>query len=93
MQIRLNCSDCAFFKLTLSPLPLKEWIYEKQKHKQTTKQQKNKQKNKQKTKTKKQKKKGKKKNSNNGKIHCAKIWVNQFNYCSHTFIRIGDNLH
>ena len=38
-------------------------------------------------------KKGKKKNSNNGKIHYAKIWVNQFNYCSHTFIQIGDNSH
>ena len=47
---------------------------------------------KQKTK-KKTEKKGKKKNSNNGKIHYAKIWVNQFNYCSHTFIQIGDNSH
>ena len=49
-----------------------------------------------KTKTKQNKKtekKGKKKNSNNGKIHYAKIWVNQFNYCSHTFIQIGDNSH
>ena len=53
--------------------------------KQTKKQTKNK--------NKKTVEKGKKKNSNNGKIHCAKIWVNQFNYCSHTFIRIGDNLH
>ena len=44
-------------------------------------------------KTKKKGKKGKKKNSNNGKIHYAKIWVNQFNYCSHTFIQIGDNSH
>ena len=48
------------------------------------------QKKKQKKKT---EKKGKKKNSNNGKIHYAKIWVNQFNYCSHTFIQIGDNSH
>ena len=46
-----------------------------------------------KNKQKKNRKKGKKKNSNNGKIHYAKIWVNQFNYCSHTFIHIGDNSH
>ena len=52
-------------------------------------------KNKQQKKNRKKKteKKGKKKNSNNGKIHYAKIWVNQFNYCSHTFIQIGDNSH
>lgn len=47
----------------------------------------------QKNRKKKTEKKGKKKNSNNGKIHFAKIWVNQFNYCSHTFIQIGDNSH
>ena len=50
-------------------------------------------KNKKKKQNKKTEKKGKKKNSNNGKIHYAKIWVNQFNYCSHTFIQIGDNSH